>query len=109
MSNWPNAGVPFTRRFAEDMKNGNRFAKADGVKYKIKKVGLKSFLNPPMANAVTRNPSTWVGQFVLPSKTLARGGAGNNWISRQEFLITPARPMGVMSSGSRGATAFPPR
>ena len=62
-----------------------------------------------MANAIRRNPVGLVGQFVLPSKTLRRGGLGNTWISRQEFNITPARPMGILSAGSRGITQFPPR
>lgn len=107
MSNWPNADVAWSARFAADLKQANRFAKADGAKYKIRKVKLTSFLNGPMARAVQRNPNTLVGLFVLPSKTLKRAGRGNTWIGRQEFNITPARPMGPMPSGSRGAIAYP--
>jgi hypothetical protein len=107
MSNWPNADVAWSARFAEDLKRANRFAKADGVKYKIRKVKLSSFLNERMARAVQRNPNTLVGLFVLPTKTLKRAGRGNTWIGRQEFNITPARPMGVMPSGSRGVIAYP--
>ena len=75
MSNWPNADIAWSARFAMDMKNADRAAKAAGHKYKIRKVKLAKFLDAPMANAVRRNPTALVGQFVLPSKTLKRAGA----------------------------------
>jgi len=114
MSNWPNADVQFTSNFSRDFKaSDKKFAKAvkDGKVKKptIKKVPLSKIVDPIMARGMEKNRVGWAGQFVFPSKTLVRAGAGNTQIDRQLFVIPPARPYGNIPSGSRGATAFPPR